>query len=202
MAFSAVAQMAPREIDLSAQQPENEGKHQADENARRDRHIEGKIAALDPNVAGKSAKPQPRKPWPEKADCRNRQSDDDQDAGHLCSAMFRPRGNRLRPTDIVGIAADKVSRKPSTAASAAAVPRDSLIEPRLYFFHWHKLFIRAFDSSDLFVFLLRQFPSVFEGFLLSRPFARQHFVLQIVVDIANMPSHICVPRFIRKDYSE
>ena len=47
----------------------------------------------------------------------------------------------------------------------------------------------AIDADHL-IFTLRKLPSFFERFFLGREFPRHHFMLQLVIDIANEPSHL------------
>jgi hypothetical protein len=70
----------------------------------------------------------------------------------------------------------------------------TLLEPRLNFLKRHGLLVRPIDA-DHFIVALSQLPSLFKGFLLTRQFARQHFVLQFVIDIADKPTHLRTPFF-------
>lgn len=84
--------VAPGKSDSSVQKPENEGKHQADQNARGDRCIKSEISAVDPDVAGEPAKSEPREQWPEEADHGNDQPDNDQDTRHRLNGTISGHG--------------------------------------------------------------------------------------------------------------
>ena len=64
----------------------------------------------------------------------------------------------------------------------------AFLEPCLDLQHGNGLVVRAIDAFD-FIVALRQLPSFFERLFLRREFARNHLVLQFIIDIADKPSH-------------
>jgi hypothetical protein len=95
---------------------------------------------------------------------------------------------RMRPTSASCL-------RPAQVAGPAFLERFfgrcSFFKPYKYFIQRDDLFIRPFDGGHL-VISLRQGPGFLQSLVLGRPFARQHIVLQRVVDLSNMASHFSV----------
>lgn len=64
------------------EEPENDAEHQAQQECACERHVEPEAAALDHDVTGQTAQPDPREQRPECPEHDEDESKDYQEAGH------------------------------------------------------------------------------------------------------------------------